>query len=56
VQAYVVGQGIDAGRITATSHGKADQIAGGNAVNRRATVTVVDPRNEFPGTPAVGRP
>ena len=56
VQAYLVAQGIPASRITATSHGKADQIPGGRAANRRATVTVIDPRNQFPGTPAVGRP
>src|SRR5206468_3351826 len=31
VQAHLVGQGIDAGRITAVSHGAADQIPGGNA-------------------------
>lgn len=56
VQAYLVAQGIDASRITTTSHGAADQIPGGRAPNRRATVTVIDPRNQFPGTPAVGRP
>jgi outer membrane protein OmpA-like peptidoglycan-associated protein len=56
VQAYLVAQGIDASRITTTSHGEADQIPGGRAANRRATVTVIDPRNQFPGTPAAGRP
>jgi|SRR5215213_561442 len=56
VQTHLIAQGIDASRITATSHGEADQIPGGSAVNRRATVTVIDPRNQFPGTPAVGRP
>ncbi len=56
VKAYLVGQGIDASRIAATSRGEADQIAGGTAVNRRATVTIRDPRNEFPGLPATGRP
>lgn len=56
VQAHLVAQGIDPTRITTDSHGEADQIPGGRAANRRATVTVVDPRNQFPGTPAVGRP
>jgi outer membrane protein OmpA-like peptidoglycan-associated protein len=47
VKTYLAGQGIDAGRITTSSRGEADQIPGGPAANRRATVRVVDPRNEF---------
>jgi outer membrane protein OmpA-like peptidoglycan-associated protein len=56
VQAHLVAQGINAARISVATHGEADQIAGGGAANRRATVTVVDDRNQFPGLPAPGRP
>jgi outer membrane protein OmpA-like peptidoglycan-associated protein len=56
VQAHLVAQGINATRITTSSRGKQDQVPGGPAVNRRATVTITDPRNQFPGIPAVGRP
>jgi outer membrane protein OmpA-like peptidoglycan-associated protein len=47
VKAYLVGQGIAAGRITTSSRGQLDQIAGGSATNRRATVTIADARNEL---------
>lgn len=56
VQAQLVTDGVPASRITATSGGSAVQIPGGNAANRRATVTVTDTRNEFPGLPGPGRP
>jgi outer membrane protein OmpA-like peptidoglycan-associated protein len=56
VKTHLVAAGIDASRISASSRGSLDQIPGGNAVNRRATVEVIDARNEFPGLPAVGRP
>lgn len=56
VKAHLVAQGIDAGRITTSTRGSLDQIPGGNSVNRRATVEVVDPRNVFPGLPGPGRP
>jgi len=56
VQAHLVAQGIDLARISTATHGEADQIPGGGAVNRRATVTVIDDRNQFPGLPAPGRP
>ncbi len=46
VQSQLIAAGIPASRITASSRGELDQIAGGRAANRRATVTVVDPRNE----------
>ena len=55
-EAYLIGAGVSASRISASSRGEADQIPGGNAANRRATVTVKDPRNIFPGLPAPGRP
>lgn len=53
VKSYLVSQGIAPTRITTDSRGEMDQISGGWARNRRATVTVIDPRNLFPGT---GRP
>lgn len=56
VKALMVAGGVAASRISATSRGMADQIAGGNSVNRRVTITVIDPRNLFPGLPGPGRP
>lgn len=53
VKRYLSGRGIDASRISTRSRGERDQIAGGWAMNRRATVIVSDPRNAYPGT---GRP
>jgi len=53
---YLIGAGVSASRISASSRGEADQIPGGNTANRRATITVNDPRNVFPGLPAPGRP
>ncbi len=55
-KAHLIGAGVNASRISTSSRGEADQILGGNDVNRRATVTVIDPRNAFPGLPAPGRP
>ena len=56
VRALLVRAGINASRIAVSSRGSLDQIAGGPAANRRATVTAIDPRSEYPGLPAPGRP
>ncbi len=56
IRTWLIAHGVPAGRIIAISRGAADQIAGGNSANRRATVRVIDPRNESPGLPGPGRP
>jgi len=56
IRTWLIAHGVPAARITATSRGDADQIPGGNSANRRATVRVIDARNESPGLPGPGRP
>ena len=56
VRTYLIGQGVDTARISVASRGDLDQIPGGASVNRRATVTILDTRNEAPAQAGIIRP